>query len=100
MQHFHSLDVQKVQILNNSRCVRPVNTPPCVLKEVWVEAGGGVAGQGHGGGGERVGSLTLDPLQFGAPESHGQVEGDEVLVVAHRHQEVKLHLRQHLCKHT
>lgn len=50
-----------------------------------------------GGGG---GSLTLDPLQLGAPESHGQVEGDEVLVVAHRHQEVKLHLRQHLCKHT
>lgn len=98
MQHFHSLDVQKVQILN-SRCVRPVNTPPCVLKEVWVEAGGGVAGQGRGGGG-RGESLTLDPLQLGAPESHGQVEGDEVFVVAHRHQEVKLHLQQHLCKHT
>lgn len=34
--------------------MRPVNTPPHVLKEVWVEAGGGVAGQGRGGwGGER-----------------------------------------------
>lgn len=47
-----------------------------------------------------MGTLTLDPLQLGAPEGHGQVEGDEVLVIARRHQEVKLHLRQHLCKQT
>lgn len=29
------------------------------------------------------GMLTLNPLQFGAPKGHGQVEGDEVLVVTH-----------------
>lgn len=41
-------------------------------------------------------ALTLYPLQLGAPESHGQVERDEVLVVTQGHQEVKLHLGQHL----
>lgn len=41
-------------------------------------------------------ALTLYPLQLGAPESHGQVERDEVLVVTQSHQEVKLHLGQHL----
>lgn len=40
--------------------------------------------------------LTLYPLHLGAPERHGQVEGDEVLVVTHRHQEIKLHFSQHL----
>lgn len=47
---------------------------------------------------KRSRTLTLDPLQLGAPKGHGQVEGDEVFVIAHRHQEVELHLRQHLCK--
>lgn len=41
-------------------------------------------------------TLTLYPLQLGAPERHGQVKRDEVLVVAHRHQEIKLHFSQHL----
>lgn len=41
-------------------------------------------------------ALTLYPLQLGAPESHGQVERNEVLVVTQSHQEVKLHLGQHL----
>lgn len=40
--------------------------------------------------------LTLHPLQFGAPKGHGQVEGDEVFVVTHRHQEIKFHFSQHL----
>lgn len=40
--------------------------------------------------------LTLYPLQFGAPKGHGQVEGDEVFVVTHGHEEIELHLRQHL----
>lgn len=87
------------------------------LKEVWMKAGGRGQFRGRGPynsqsavtcavgsvnaqrGGEN-GPLTLDPLQLGAPEGHGQVEGDEVLVVAHRHQEVELHLRQHLSKQT
>lgn len=46
--------------------------------------------------------LTLYPLQFGAPKGHGQVEGDEVFMVTHRHQEIKFHFSQHLwqTKHT
>lgn len=42
------------------------------------------------------GILTLNPLQLGAPKGHGQVERDEVLMVAHCHQEIKFHLSQHL----
>lgn len=46
--------------------------------------------------------LTLYPLQFGAPKGHGQVEGDEVFMVTHRHQKIKFHFSQHLwqTKHT
>ena len=41
-------------------------------------------------------TLTLYPLQLGAPKGHGQVQRDEVFMVAHRHQEIKFHFSQYL----
>lgn len=69
----------------------------CRLGAAWRTRGEWVV---MGCGSVRVccGMLTLYPLQFGAPKGHWQVEGDEVLVVAHWHQEFKLHFSQHLWK--
>ena len=39
---------------------------------------------------------TLNSLELGTSKSHGQVKRDVVLVVTHRHEEVKLHLGQDL----
>lgn len=40
--------------------------------------------------------LTLYSLQLGAPEGHGQVQWDEVLVVTQGHEELEFHFCQHL----
>lgn len=39
---------------------------------------------------------TLDSLQLGSAKSHGKVKRNVVLVVAHRHEKLELHLCKHL----
>lgn len=50
------------------------------------------AGESHGRHKDRVETPTLHSLQLGSAERHGQVKRNVVLVVAHRHEEIELHL--------
>lgn len=80
-----------------SRYWRQDRKPLAVIIAVsWPMCGG----EGGGRSTSKERTLTLYPLKLGAPKSHGEIERDEMLVVAHGHDEVKFHFSQNLWRRT